>query len=122
MISFVMIIVSYKNTTSGAKIKFVIVVIAKMGTTSKAENFGGEAVDEIYGSMKHIGPKEFRERRVEHKGKARFNYVIVFSLDNTILLVSVGAREVMKNALSGEIIMQGAIFTTPLWTNNFRLK
>lgn len=48
------------------------VVIAKMGTTSIAENFGAEAVDEIYGSMKHIGPREFRERRVEHMGKAPF--------------------------------------------------
>ena len=83
------------------------------------KNLGGKAINEIASSLKSIIPISKGHMGMGEERETGFNYVAMFALNGTLLLVSMGTRDTMNNTTIFKEGGDGAIFATPIGLNRF---
>ena len=59
------------------------------------------------------------KRGLSKESKVMLDNVSVFTFSKSILLIGVGARNVMDNAIGGEVLNKWMIFATPIRLHSF---
>ena len=80
---------------------------------------GGKVINKIASSLKSIIPILKRHMSMGEKRETSFNYMTMFALNGTLLLVSIGTRNTMDNTTICKEGGDGAIFATPISLNRF---
>ena len=135
-----------KNTLFRAKLKFAMVVWMKVRPTRTTKHFeerivrnflkkelkwcfhledmSGEPINQETSCEEGITPKLKGHRCMSKKSKTSFNQVTVFALSNTVLLMCMWTRHVMRDPKLLKERIEVAILASPirLYMNNFMLE
>ena len=79
----------------------------------------GKTINEVASCLKSVIPKTKRNTGMIKKGKTCFNNVMMFTLYDTILLMSVGTRDSMSNSTFFKEFGGRSKLTSPVSLNGF---